>query len=638
MTKATTNVARIAAAVAGLGLVAMSFAPAVGAQTTTTTTTTTTSASVTFTRDLTIGSTGADVTALQTWLIASGYSIPAGATGYFGTQTRAAVAAFQAANAITPAAGYFGPITRAKVASMGSTSTGTTSTVAGCMPGAAYSSTTGQPCTSTSTGTSGLTGGEASLSGYTLQSGNDIAQGDTDQEIAVAQFNVRGGDVNVQRVTVEMTGNASYSLLPWKYFTTLYVYNGNTKIGSVDVSSKSDWSQSGNTYSVDIPTNGIVRQGDNNQLSIRADAVNTIDSSNDAQVFALDIPQNGIRAVDAAGLQEYTGNPSDTVNVGITSAQNGKLNITTDTNSPSAGVISVDPTNTTSNQEVLAFDLRNSQNVAVDLNTITIHATSSQTALQDIIRRATLSIDGDTYTGTLSSGSTTTGTITFSNLHTTVNGNDSVTGTLSIDLYGQTGHYSTTGEGLIFGLNSSDVSAQNSDTGDNSQVVGSAQSQTQTIAVNTGISVSAGSNSASEAYNSTTPSNSTGTFALSFNVTANGSQDVYIPKTIGLTSSTTDDYTHGAGVADDLGASTVGTTSASLSSSADTDPNNSGYFVVHAGQTKTFTANVTMQPSAPGYYQIGLKDVNFTANANGSGLQNLSLNPNNFSSSQLYIH
>ena len=52
-----------------------------------------TSASVTFTQNLTIGSRGADVTALQNWLISKGFSIPAGATGYFGTQTRAAVAA-----------------------------------------------------------------------------------------------------------------------------------------------------------------------------------------------------------------------------------------------------------------------------------------------------------------------------------------------------------------------------------------------------------------------------------------------------------------------------------------------------------------------------------------------------------------
>ncbi|HVW71899.1 MAG TPA: peptidoglycan-binding domain-containing protein, partial [Candidatus Paceibacterota bacterium] len=54
-----------------------------------------------------------DVSALQSFLISQGYSIPAGATGYFGGQTRAALAAYQKAHGITPAAGYFGPRTRA---------------------------------------------------------------------------------------------------------------------------------------------------------------------------------------------------------------------------------------------------------------------------------------------------------------------------------------------------------------------------------------------------------------------------------------------------------------------------------------------------------------------------------------------
>ena len=66
-----------------------------------------------FATNLTIGSRGADVTALQQILISAGFSIPAGATGYFGAQTRAAVAAYQKAHGITPAVGYFGAITRA---------------------------------------------------------------------------------------------------------------------------------------------------------------------------------------------------------------------------------------------------------------------------------------------------------------------------------------------------------------------------------------------------------------------------------------------------------------------------------------------------------------------------------------------
>ena len=46
------------------------------------------SSSCAFTSDLTMGSSGAQVTCLQQGLISMGFSIPAGATGYFGAQTQ----------------------------------------------------------------------------------------------------------------------------------------------------------------------------------------------------------------------------------------------------------------------------------------------------------------------------------------------------------------------------------------------------------------------------------------------------------------------------------------------------------------------------------------------------------------------
>lgn len=80
----------------------------------------------TFTRNLTVGSKGDDVTCLQKALIAAGYSLPAGATGYFGSQTVAAVVAWQKAAGVSPAAGYFGAISRA---AFGKTSGGSTPVV-----------------------------------------------------------------------------------------------------------------------------------------------------------------------------------------------------------------------------------------------------------------------------------------------------------------------------------------------------------------------------------------------------------------------------------------------------------------------------------------------------------------------------
>lgn len=75
-----------------------------------------------FTKDLTVGSKGAEVTALQTLLGVN-------PTGYFGSLTKAAVIKYQLAKGISPAAGYVGAKTRAIL--NGSVTTTTTTTTGG---------------------------------------------------------------------------------------------------------------------------------------------------------------------------------------------------------------------------------------------------------------------------------------------------------------------------------------------------------------------------------------------------------------------------------------------------------------------------------------------------------------------------
>lgn len=79
-------------------------------------------ATASFVRDLTLGSQGQDVIALQTFLIAEGKGAKAaalagtGATGYFGAMTQAALVEYQGAAGINPTSGYFGPLTRSHIA------------------------------------------------------------------------------------------------------------------------------------------------------------------------------------------------------------------------------------------------------------------------------------------------------------------------------------------------------------------------------------------------------------------------------------------------------------------------------------------------------------------------------------------
>ncbi|MFM2423733.1 MAG: trimeric autotransporter adhesin [Candidatus Parcubacteria bacterium] len=64
--------------------------------------------------DLSMGSRGEDVVALQTFLVSKSLLVmPAGvAMGYFGPLTKAALMSYQASNSL-PSTGYYGPLTRA---------------------------------------------------------------------------------------------------------------------------------------------------------------------------------------------------------------------------------------------------------------------------------------------------------------------------------------------------------------------------------------------------------------------------------------------------------------------------------------------------------------------------------------------
>jgi len=80
----------------------------------------------TFTRNLTVGSSGSEVMEVQkllnsidgTQVATTGAGSPGNETSYFGGLTRAAVSKFQQKYGITPIAGYWGPISRAKANSL----------------------------------------------------------------------------------------------------------------------------------------------------------------------------------------------------------------------------------------------------------------------------------------------------------------------------------------------------------------------------------------------------------------------------------------------------------------------------------------------------------------------------------------
>ncbi|MFH0712457.1 MAG: peptidoglycan-binding domain-containing protein, partial [Candidatus Jorgensenbacteria bacterium] len=177
---------------------------------TTTTGGTTVATACSFTKDLTLGSTGTDVQCLQQYLNSAGYSVASTGVGsagnestYFGSLTQTALAKWQAAMSVSPAAGYFGSISRAKYASVAGTTTGGTTTVPGVVvpgTGLAVSVASGNPA------------------------GTTIPKGGTG--ITYLKFNIAGTGT-VQTLVVKRTGAGATT-----DFSSVYLYEGGTRLTS----------------------------------------------------------------------------------------------------------------------------------------------------------------------------------------------------------------------------------------------------------------------------------------------------------------------------------------------------------------------------------------------------------------------
>ena len=198
------------------------------------------SSSCNFTMDLTMKSKGADVTCLQNALIAAGYSIPAGATGYFGAQTRAAVIAWQKAVGVSPAAGFFGPISRAHWNLGGSSTSGTG--------------------TGTGTTTPTSAGLKVSLS-PTSPNGTVLVQGQGIGDLGDYVFtNPTATPINVTGLTFKRTGVSNDSTL-----SNVYLYNGVNRITDSAGVTNSQFSYSNSAGLFTVPANGTYT------VSVRSD-------------------------------------------------------------------------------------------------------------------------------------------------------------------------------------------------------------------------------------------------------------------------------------------------------------------------------------------------------------------------------
>jgi len=614
----TNSIAKIAAVAAMLGLVVMSFASFAAP-----------ASAATFTMNLTIGSTGAEVTALQTLLIGGGYSIPAGATGYFGVQTQAALAAFQAAHGIAPAVGYFGPSTRAQVNGMDG---GPVGLPAGCTSTSGYSPVTGQSCASTggSTTTGGLGGGEASLEDPNGTSGDDttVSEGGT-AKVAEFEFDVENGDVRIERLDLSFaprSGAALDQTKPWKSFETVTILDEDGKeLASEDVSNSSDWLVDTNNGTSTFRFSGldyVVREGDKGKFIVEIEAQNGVVDSGNTDEWVVYIDAKGIRGTDGEGLTQELGNVDETVDFDIEEeGANEDLDIKTSSDDPDTSTLEVNASSKSDWYTIFVFDLE-SDGVDAKLNEIGVNMVGTGGTLATTINKMKVSIDGKEFT------SYTLGTndVAFDiDGDYTVDDGDRVAVEVMAEFKANTG-----GRSVTASTTGTSIDAEGSD---DITVGGSATGKTHTLAVD-GLNASFDSESASaEVDRDATPD--LGTFSITVELTAFG-DDIYVTST-----GTTEDITLTSVAAntgfnyDLTGTSTAVT---NIDSSADTVAATAGnVYVIHNGQSETFTLTVTGQSNTSIFAQLQLGAIQYGTDKDDVYNQTLYLNASDYKTTSVSL-
>jgi len=251
------------------------------------------STGTTFTMNLTVGSTGAEVTALQQMLVAQGHLVmPVGvAYGYFGTLTRAAVASWQAANGISPTAGYFGPISRAKAnATSGGTTGGGTTTGGGIT-------------------TTGVEGTLTATKAASPASGTKVYEGGSRVAVLGIEVEADLSDMKVERVKLKLdavTAANSDQQIYTKIADMIYVMDGSTVLASSALDATTVVKE-GSNYYITIAGFGFVVPKDTTKvLTIAIDPKTSWDTTYDNDSWSLTVPADGVRAVDGAGINQYS--------------------------------------------------------------------------------------------------------------------------------------------------------------------------------------------------------------------------------------------------------------------------------------------------------------------------------------------
>jgi hypothetical protein len=586
-----------------------------------------------FTRNLSVGSTGADVAELQTLLMSRGHNIPAlaagTAPGYFGSQTLAAVKAYQLANGV-PSTGFVGPLTLAK---LNGSATGPTAMVLPFPCPVGYVVPTGWVCpgtTTTTTTTGPLAGGAGDITVSVKNSGtvDTVLEGQSDAKIAGFEVKAEGSDVAVTSVRVELnrSGSTGSNRLN-RYLNDVKIMLDGRVVGSANVA---DFTESSDVYSRNIPVSGVVvRNNSTSKFFVAASSVNNVDSNDLDASWRVEIGQ--IRFSDSTGVV-LTHTPSNDVVVNtfsfddLSSSGDIQLRVTEDVNSINeTHVVRIDDSSDTNNVAILSFALdAKGSNIALNTMKFTVTAgTAGVTEIANDFRLmkgssevGTVTIDKDCDGGSdgFASTSDTSICVVVSNMDdddVVISKDSRVPFTLVADINDTDGGF-VSGDVLSVSLSASEITDAEDANGDvvvSGDRTGSANS-TNIQMLAAGIAVKQVSQSATvDTKVSDVATDDNGVFTSTFEVTAI-ENDAYIElgsATRGTTESNTGANFTIQDQPNNYAATTTGTISLADLTHVSGGSVSGEFIKIGAGNTATFKLTVTFDPAQTTGSSVGYR-------------------------------
>ena len=319
-------------------------------------------ASATYTRDLTLGSTGDDVSSLQTYLVAQNKGPKAAALaavfaagtakGYFGSMTQAALAEYQAAAGISPAAGYFGPITRAHLAAAA-------------------------PAPEEGEEDGDLEGGAGAVDQYDLVSGLENEEvGEDAEDVSVAGLEMEvsdSSDLEFTAVTLDFDQGTANNDDFADYASEVSIWlsaSPEEEVARVDADKFDEDTAWRRTVTLD--DGAIVQAGETGELIVKVSGASAIDGNDVGETWTVDFDQVRFRDATGASTSEDPATAARTMSFeSFATAADLELQVSLDEEDDDineAHVVDIDDTDDTDNVEFLSItiEIEGDSDVTID--------------------------------------------------------------------------------------------------------------------------------------------------------------------------------------------------------------------------------------------------------------------------------